>query len=437
MATNAFKYFIALVSGIIVGDSLVPDNVMVILYLGYSLYCLFLAFKGDLEKLFTVLPYFIYTEIYIRGFPSSLPNLYADYSLAAIFGLLLLRKGTVFRLHSISFIFMGLYALIEIIDSSRTTETDFARINSLNSLNVFIISLWASSTILPLSTLNKLLNNLKIAGIFIGGVVLTVHLFGRIQYTSVSNFAASNGLAPVQLSAYLGLGIILLFLSAVNPFEKKDFVLNIFFISLMSALMVLTFSRGGLYFCAAILILYLFFNRKNLGSYFIFLLLLPVGYLVYYYTVSTTGGLIIDRYEQSGSSGRDILIKIGFEIFKSEPLAGIGTGNFSKEIVARHLYDVESGAHNEFVRAAAEHGILGILTNWFFYIITFIEILRKKKGIEQQYAIYFFVLFCLIIVHNGLKIALQPLLLTLVFVKPAFAVRNKGTNDQRSYKQPA
>lgn len=429
--STGFKYSLALFTGIIIGHSYVPDSVMMVLDIIFGFYLILIALKGDLVQLFTFLPYFLYSEVYIRAFRSSLPNLFADYCLLAVFSLLLLKQGTKLRLYSYSFVFAGLYALIEIVDIYRTTEPDFARINVLNSVNLFIISFWASSNILKLSVLNNFLNNLKIAGIYVAGIVMSAHIFGTIVYTDVSSYSSSNGLAPVQLSAYLGLGVILLFLSMVNPLEKKDFFLNIAFMVIVGSVMLLTFSRGGLYFFAIIVMLYLMFNRKSLGSYFIILMLLPAAYIIYYFVVQTTNGLIIDRYQQSGTSGRNILIDIGFQIFKSEPLSGIGTGNFSREIVARHLYDVESGAHNEFVRAAAEHGIIGILTYWTFYVYIFFEVILRK-GVFRQYSLYFFALFCLILVHNGLKIALQPALLVLIIATPAFVLAGKNKHDPGS-----
>ncbi len=422
--SKAVKYFAALIIGLVIGSSKVADTAMAVLYALFSLYCLFLALKGDLKTLFKFFPYFVYTEIYVRAFPSFLPNIYADYLFLAIFALLLLKQGSTFRLYSISFVFIGLYALIEIIDTVRTNEPDFARIHSVNSINLFLVTLWASSNILKLSTLNTLLNNFKIASIYLAGIVLAAHLFGHVEYNTGSSFAASNGLAPVQLSAYLGLGVVLLFLSIVNTLEKEDIFLNLLFFILLLILMLLTFSRGGLYFFAVIAVLYMLFNRKNLGSYFIFLILLPIGYIVYYYVVSATNGLIVDRYEQAGASGRDLLVEVGIKIFLSDPLAGIGTGNFSKEIVARHLYEVESGAHNEFIRAAAEHGIIGIITYWGFYLFLFFEIM-SRRGVFRQYSLYFFALFCLILIHNGLKIVLQPTILILAVVTPAFAVTKK------------
>jgi O-antigen ligase len=105
----------------------------------------------------------------------------------------------------------------------------------------------------------------------------------------------------------------------------------------------------------------------------------------------------------------------------------VGTGNFNDEIVQTDLFDMESGAHNEFIRVMAEDGVLGIMTYGFFYVLLFIEIIRRK-GFRREYALYFLIFFCLICVHNGLKISLQPLLLMLAVATPNLSPAKKKKN---------
>ncbi len=164
-------------------------------------------------------------------------------------------------------------------------------------------------------------------------------------------------------------------------------------------------------------------------------ILIPIGFLIYNYVITTTNGRIAERYEQQGASGRDELVQVGWTIFLSDPVAGIGTGNFSKEIVKRQLYTVESGAHNEFVRAAAEHGILGIVTYWGFYVALFAEVMMRK-GVARSFSLFFFVLFCLIIVHNGMKISVQPMLLLFVVAVPFLPKIADKKHVQNYHEQP-
>jgi O-antigen ligase len=116
-------------------------------------------------------------------------------------------------------------------------------------------------------------------------------------------------------------------------------------------------------------------------------------------------------------------------LFEQDPIAGVGTANYNTEIVKRGFYSGESGAHNEFIRVAAEHGIIGIVTYWGFYVVLIYEILRRRK-IQREYALYFLVVFCLITVHNGLKISIQPLILMLVVATPSYLVVKRKKNVQ-------
>lgn len=198
--------------------------------------------------------------------------------------------------------------------------------------------------------------------------------------------------------------------------------MNIGVLAVVATVMVLTFSRGGLYFLGAIVCLFFYYNRDKLANYARFLMVIPIGLFIYSYVVTQTGGKILARYQEEGTSNRDVLVNIGFTIFSEHLLFGVGTGNYNTTIVKEKLYPEESGAHNEYVRAAAEHGIIGIFFYWGFYIFLFLEILKRKKP-EKQYAMYFFVLFCLIIVHNGLKISIQPILIMLVIATPTLLYR--------------
>jgi len=416
------NFGLSLGAGLLFGLNRLPEVLLGVIYAVFFIYCIGVAFQNNISKFFKLLPHLVYYELIVRANSTHLPALTTEYGLIVCFSLLLINNGTKLRTHSRAFVFIFLYVLVEAFDYVRTQEPDFARLAITNSTLLLLIALWASSNTLSIKILNSFIFNLKLGSIFLTGNILAAHLFGHISYSGFSNREATNFLAPVQVSAYLGLGTILFFLSLVNPLERKKMALNIFLFSLSCIIMLLSFSRGGLYFLAIIVMFYMIFNRKKMGSYFAILILVPIAVIIYYYVIQTTNGLILDRYEQAGSSGRDRLIVVGFQIFKTDPLAGIGTGNFSKEIVRRHLYEVESGAHNDFIRALAEHGLLGIITYWGFYLYMFIE-LMMQKGIVRQYAFYFFVLFCLIIVHNGLKISLQHVLLIFIICRPV--INNK------------
>ncbi len=419
-------YSIALVAGIIVGLR-ISTQFTAVPYVLLSIACIYFTFQSNVGMILSLLPYLIYTEIFIRAYVPAIPYLFIQYLFIAIFGVLIVRRGGKVKLYSRTFVFLFLFMLIELINSTRSDAPDIARALVINDLVVVIMAMWSCLNFITPVLANKILNNIKYASIYLCGIVVARYLLGDVQFSGHSASEGINGLAPVQLSAYLGFSCFVFFLSIMSDQERKNLILNIMLFALTSIIMLLSFSRGGLYFLGIMMILYFFFNRSQLKSYFLFLLLIPVGLLISNYVTDKTNGLIVQRYEQEGTSGRNLLIEAGWTLFKSNPLAGIGTGNFNNAVKKFGLYGVESGAHNEFIRVAAEDGILGIVGYGLFYILLFCEILRRNK-IQREYAIYFLLFFCLINVHNGLKISLQPLILMLSVATHTF-IRVKKKKD--------
>jgi len=336
----------------------------------------------------------------------------------AVFGIMVLKQKATLRLHSKAILFIFLYGIIELLDLVRSNDIVYGRSMVTFTVLLVVVSLWACSNFLSPKMQHLAIRHLKLATVYLCGNILVAHFTHDISYGITSSSEASNRMSAVQLSGYLGVGSSLLFLSVMDEKLKNQLVLHIILLTVATTLMVLTFSRGGLYFLCAVIILYALLNRQQVGKFLILFLLLPVGYLIYYYVTETTGGMIEARYSEEGSSGRDELVKAGFKLFEEEPLAGVGTGNFGQEISDRDLFGGESGAHNEFVRAAAEHGILGIVTYWGFYLVLFADVIKRKKK-EKDMGIYLLAIYCLIIVHNGLKISVQPYILLIAIATPS------------------
>lgn len=424
-------YSIAMAFGVLTGMEMVNEYIQAALYTGIACVCFFFILRNDMNRFFAWLPFLAFNEILIRNTALFVPYLFISYFYIASFGYLLIRTGGILKVHSRAFIFLLFFVLIEYLNTFRSNDLEYARFLLINSAALVVIVLWASSYIMKPKEINTLFSSIKIAGIYLCGIIMAAHIRGNIQYGLESSHAASNGLAPVQISGYMGLTSIIFFLSIVSGDKRQNTLLNIILFMVNSTIMLLSFSRGGLYFVAAVAALYFLFNLRKIATYGALLLLVPVVMLIYNYVSTETGGIIQQRYEEQSTSGRIDLAKAAFTLFSEEPLAGIGTANFVTEIEKQGLFRSQSGAHNEFTRVAAEHGILGIITYWGFYIFLFAEIVRRKK-IQRDFAIYFFVLFCLIIVHNGLKISIQPLILMLVVATPSYRVIQKSTNRHTS-----
>jgi hypothetical protein len=419
-----FGHILAFSCGLLVGFKVLPPTLIAIIYYTMSAACFKYALDNNVFKLFNTLPYIVYTEVYIRHAVLSVPYLFMNYLYILIFLLLMVRqKYCCINSHSKLFFLLIIYFLLELLDVFRTRDVEYARLLAISSLALAFCATWASYNYMSPKLLNRCFDHIKYAGIFLVGIITVAHIKGNIQYGLHSSSKASNGLAPVQLSAYLSFVSILFFFSFMNS-KGKHIVTDIILFLLTTAVMALTFSRGGLYFLGIVVFLYILFNRKQLKSYYLAIVALPVIMFMYLFLVFSTHGAIAERFEMEGTSGRDRLIKAGLIMFSEHPVIGIGTANYNKVITKENLFEEEIGTHNEFIRALAEHGLLGFFTYWLFYLILFTEIFRRNS-VQREYAIYFFVLYCMIIVHNGLKISLQPLLLIFAIATPNIIVRNK------------
>lgn len=410
-SNTVILYAVLFAVGIIVGfrEIIAVVGFSYLLLAGWLIY---LALNNDYPNLFCLLPYMIYSELFIRSYASFVPYLFMPYLYITLFFLLIIQNSTSWKLYTRSFILIVFFMVIEFINSTRSTLPDIARGLEMNSLAFAVIAVWGSFNIITPRLANRMLRNVKYASIYLCGIVIARYLVGDVEFGSHSGSEGVNGLAPVQLSGYLGFSCIVFFFSIMDDSERKQLLLNLFLMAMCAVVMMLSFSRGGVYFIGIVMCLYFLFNGAKVKSYFLLLLLLPAALGVYSYVDDTTHGLIDQRYNEEGSSGRDELVDAGFTIFLQDPIAGVGTANFATEITKRSLYFVESGAHNEFVRVAAEDGILGVITYWGFFITLGINIMKRKR-VQREYAIYFLALFCLIIIHNGLKISVQPFLILL------------------------
>jgi hypothetical protein len=194
----------------------------------------------------------------------------------------------------------------------------------------------------------------------IGGFNAPVESF----LTGESNFLASGGYGPNQVSMLLGLGALLaliyLFIFKTGTMDRIFLTLSMFVFLAQAAL---TLSRGGIYLfglCALAALFYIF-REPTLRITIVFVLLLAT-LAIYYFTPMLdqyTGGGLSARFADTSSTGRIELMKEEFQTWFSNAIFGVGPGITVRErIVQGRQVDVAS--HNEFTRLLAEHGLFGL-----------------------------------------------------------------------------
>ena len=362
------EYLVAGGIGFLVGMRLLGST-LGIFYILIGGVCVYFAFRNDIKSVFTYMPYLAFTEMFMRTGTggSYVPYLFMPYLMITVFVVMLFNKKGGLSVHSRCALPILLYTVIEALDMIRADDIQYARSMVTNSILLTFVAIWASSNAINSKTTSHIIKHLTLASVYLCGNILVAHFTHQISYSLVSSSESTNRMAPVLVSGFLGVGSSLLFLYLMNDTNKRRFVSHLVMFVVSVTLMVLSFSRGGIYFLSSVIALFAIFNWREIKRFAILFLLLPVGYIIYYYATNATDGKIEERYSaEGGASTREDLVKAGFAIFMDEPLAGVGTGNYGREIRERDLYDVESGAHNEFVRAAAEHGLFGILFYWGF-----------------------------------------------------------------------
>jgi len=249
-----------------------------------------------------------------------------------------------------------------------------------------------------------------ISSLLLSAIISVVYIKGDIQWTEASNFETSGGMGPVQISFYLAMGA---FAGLYHSFVTRGIARLIYF-SLSSAIiiiMILTFSRGGLYMLG-LMIAVSFLSQKKVKYIF---LVIPLSILLYWgieFVTDVTEGKIIERYSQEGTSSRDVLVIYGWDMFIENPIMGIGTANYYFEVKKSKYLGALSGAHNEIIRSLSEHGFMGGLLWLSFFIVSLLQ-WKRRKGFYRQIAMVLFIVFLASTFHNGLKLALQSLILLI------------------------
>lgn len=185
-----------------------------------------------------------------------------------------------------------------------------------------------------------------------------------LGFTTESNFAVTGGFGPNQVSALLGLGILMCLLLS---FQRRGST----FLAILATLGVwgtwavfLTFSRGGVYSLVAAGAALLFVGVGTRGTRLRSVVISIVALVALMMTFSSvndfSGNWLESRYDQSSTSatGRRDLVATDLEIWAENPLLGVGTGQSTRY---HHLGGGTAAAHTEYSRLLAEHGLGGLV----------------------------------------------------------------------------
>lgn len=193
----------------------------------------------------------------------------------------------------------------------------------------------------------------------VAAVTVSSSYLQQVNFTNESNFQTSGGFGPNQVASSLALGALLVALSILMARLTRNLRHALTVVAVLLAVQsAMTFSRGGILAsavslaCALPFVLAAHKNRTQVlaGLAGLFLLLLLLFPAVNAYT----GGKLAERFHEKKMSGREQLAAIDWVLFEENPLFGVGVG------ISAFFHPRAAGAHTEFTRALAEHGLLGL-----------------------------------------------------------------------------
>lgn len=202
-----------------------------------------------------------------------------------------------------------------------------------------------------------------------------VNISGRTYFRAVSVFPD-----PHMLSFFLGM---LLPLSVALAFLLKEkkwwFAAAIIFTADM-----LTFSRGG-YFglvgALAVLGFVLFFQSGIRRKYKIIVLVAGVSAVAVLFVPGPVSSRFFSSFnlKEGSNKGRLAMWEKAGEIINSQPLTGVGLGNYSLFVDPLAIYRNSIYAHNTYLDIAAETGLPGALAFLGFLTAVLLSFLKKAK----------------------------------------------------------
>ena len=244
-----------------------------------------------------------------------------------------------------------------------------------------VCALWFSSVQLTTAGFQRI--GIMFLGPIAGvGLAIIFGLVGaEVEFSKNSNFVASEGYGPNQISSMLALGAVLAVFLHLG--EKGSKLLRLGFAVLalwLLAQAALTFSRTGVYlFGASFGVAAAFLVQGRGGARRLILFILVASALasaILPMLNGFTGGTLAERFDDKGVTGRDTIANAELALWLDKPVFGNGVGMSE---YYRGLAGDGRPAHTEYTRLLAEHGLLGLTALAILIYIT-MQALRNARG---------------------------------------------------------
>ncbi|MBI5928561.1 MAG: O-antigen ligase family protein [Chloroflexi bacterium] len=239
----------------------------------------------------------------------------------------------------------------------------------------------------------------------------------NLTWTTESNWQASGGFGPNQVSASFSLAITAIFILIVLLFENKKMkLLWIFLVIWITGQTLLTFSRGGIFSATVVIfVIAAHLLRRHLLVILILLFILLLAYQYLFPILDNyTDNQLRERFQDPADSRRGIIMNAELQLFKRNPF-GVGVGLSKSKIT--NIVGFETAAHNEYSRLLAEHGVLGLIA-MLLIGSKWIEAIFRAQGFQERALIMGFSLWSLINMYiNATRIVAIPFIFGVAFAQ--------------------
>ena len=287
-------------------------------------------------------------------------------------------------------LFIVLYGLQAIYSTSRGTPGGFGV--ALQNMAFFYV---------PFALLYRLLREVRwTPGLLRGCLAITVGLalifsvigFGEYATKTIilnSKLVAANDLHtyftvnsvffdPDIFGRYLALTMILLGVTLLYPFPRREQTVAVGALAVLWACLILTLSRSSLGALLVGLAILAALRWRPSRALYVAVAVIAIGAAVVALTPTTFG---LNQGLNGASSGRGGLVSGGLRLFGERPLQGWGSGSFVQEYRIHNPGAGElSASHTIPITIAAEQGVIGLIPYIALVVCALVCLVRGARG---------------------------------------------------------
>lgn len=258
---------------------------------------------------------------------------------------------------------------------------------------------------------------------------------GDIEFGTESMFVTSGGYGPNQVSTIIGLGALFAVVIALLADTRRIMVVAAVLGVALIAQAIITLSRGGVYAfglaAVTIVLAALVLSPKRSRILIVLTAGVLLGLLAVNWAEGFSDGAVSTRVQQS-DTGRGRIASAEIELFRQNPLLGIGAGQAKKK--RPYAYgsppdlskSMRAASHNEYSRLLAEHGILGIGAMMILAAMALQAFSRHREPLGRAIAAGFIVWSVAAMSHSATRLAAVSFVFALAAVRVEMPSRRLG-----------